>query len=148
MKQKILSLTAASLLSLGAFAQQDGFLPSQFADQKKFELDFLNAVNYDRFRVHLTELTKNPHIAGTPENELVRDYMVKIMSDAGMDVKVWPYDVYLPNHPGKSELQIISPVQLTLSQKKGKSKKILSPKIQDSTWDSMRFRGAEMSLLR
>jgi len=119
MKQTLLSLTAASLLSLSAFAQQDGFSPSQLANQKKFEADYLKAVDYDRFKVHLSELTKNPHIAGTPENELVKDYMVKIMGDAGMNVKVWPYDVYLPNHPGKSELQIISPVQLTLSQKEG-----------------------------
>lgn len=101
MKQKLLYLTAASLLSIQTFAQQDGFLPAQLEGQKKFEADFLKSVNYDRFKVHLTELTKNPHIAGTPENELVKDYMVKTMSDAGMDVKVWPYDVYLPNHPGK-----------------------------------------------
>lgn len=119
MKQTLLPLAAASLLSLSAFAQQDGFLPSQFAEQKKFELDYLKAVDFDRFKDHLTELTKNPHITGTPENELVKDYMVKIMEDAGMNVKVWPYDVYLPNHPGKSELQIILPVQLTLSQKEG-----------------------------
>lgn len=119
MKHRLLALTAASLLSLQALAQQDGFLPTQLEGQKKFEADFLKAVDYDRFKIHLTELTKNPHIAGTPENELVKDYMVKTMLDAGMEVKVWPYDVYLPNHPGKSELQIISPVKLTLSQKEG-----------------------------
>lgn len=117
MKRHLLTLTAATLLSVSSFAQQDGFLPSQLAGQKKFETDFLKAVDYSRFKVHLQELTKNPHIAGTPENELVKDYLVKMMSDAGMSVKVWPYDVYLPNHPGKSELQIISPVQMTLSQK-------------------------------
>lgn len=119
MNKKLLYLTAATLLSFQAFSQQTGFFNSQLESQKKFEQDFLQAVDYDRFKVHLTELTKNPHIAGTPENELVKDYMVKIMADAGMDVKVWPYDVYLPNHPGKSELQIISPVSMTLSQKEG-----------------------------
>ena len=118
MKKRLLSLTAASLLSFGVFAQ-DGFLPSQLAGEKTFEQNFLNSDKFSRFKGHLTELTKNPHIAGTPENELVKDYMVKVMSDAGMDVKVWPYDVYLPNNPGKSELQIISPVQMTLSQKEG-----------------------------
>ena len=118
MKKRIFSLTAVSLLSTGAFAQ-DGFLPSQLAGEKTFEQNFLNSDKFSRFKGHLTELTKNPHIAGTPENELVKDYMVKVMSDAGMDVKVWPYDVYLPNNPGKSELQIISPVQMTLSQKEG-----------------------------
>ncbi|MDA0315715.1 MAG: M28 family peptidase [Bacteroidetes bacterium] len=119
MIQKSLYLATALLLSLTAFGQQDGFFSSQISAQKKFESDYLKAVNYDRFKVHLTELTKNPHITGTPENELVKDYMVQIMSQAGMDVKVWPYDVYLPNHPGKSELQVISPVKLTLSQKEG-----------------------------
>ena len=119
MKHRLLALTVASLLSFTSLAQQDGFLPSQFAEQKKFELDYLKAVNFDRFKVHLSELTKNPHITGTPENELVKDYMVNVMSAAGMNVKVWPYDVYLPNHPGKSELQIISPITMTLSQKEG-----------------------------
>ena len=119
MKLKLYALAAASLLSISSFAQQDGFLPSQLTEQKKFESDFLKAVKSDRFKIHLTELTKNPHIAGTPENELVKDYMVKTMSAAGMEVKVWPYDVYLPNHPGKSELQIVSPVSMTLSQKEG-----------------------------
>ena len=119
MKKHLLSLAAASLLSIGVFAQQDGFLPSQFAEQKIFEQNFLKSDKFSRFKGHLQELTKNPHIAGTPENELVKDYLVKIMSDAGMEVKVWPYDVYLPNNPGKSELQIISPVQMTLSQKEG-----------------------------
>lgn len=119
MKQTLLTLTAASLLALSTFAQQDGFLPNQLANQKKFESDYLKAVNDDRFKIHLAELTKNPHIAGTPENELVKDYLVKIMGEAGMAVKVWPYDVYLPNHPGRSELQIISPVLMTLSQKEG-----------------------------
>jgi N-acetylated-alpha-linked acidic dipeptidase len=118
MKKQLLTLTTASLLSIGTFAQ-DGFLPSQLSGEKAFEQKFLNSDKFSRFKGHLTELTKNPHIAGTPENELVKDYIVKIMSDAGMDVKVWPYDVYLPNHPGKSELQIISPVQMTLSQKEG-----------------------------
>ncbi|MBM3426777.1 MAG: glutamate carboxypeptidase, partial [Bacteroidetes bacterium] len=82
MKQKLLYFAAASLLSIGVQAQQDGFFTSKLADQKKFEADYLKAVNSDRFKVHLTELTKNPHIAGTPENELVKDYMVEIMSQA------------------------------------------------------------------
>ncbi|MFN5332949.1 MAG: M28 family peptidase [Bacteroidota bacterium] len=119
MKKSFLILIASTLLSLEGLAQQDGFFASQLQAQKKFENDFLQAVKPERFKVHLAELTKNPHIAGTPENELVKDYMVQIMSQAGMDVKVWPYDVYLPNHPGTSELEVISPVKLTLSQKEG-----------------------------
>ena len=118
MKKLLVSLSLATLY-FGPVAAQDGFLNSQIPQQKAFEQAFLQSDKFGRFKTHLAELTKNPHIAGTPENELVKDYMVKIMSDAGMEVKVWPYDVYLPNNPGKSELQIISPVQMTLSQKEG-----------------------------
>ena len=73
-------------------------------------------MDFSRFKIHHQELTKNPHIAGTAENELVQQYMKKIMEEAGMDVQLYPYDVYLPNDPGKSELEIVSPVQMKLSQ--------------------------------
>ena len=118
MKKHLFTFFAASLL-FGTVLAQDGFLPSQLPQQRAFEQAFLQSRKFDRFKTHLQELTKNPHIAGTPENEMVKDYMVQIMSEAGMEVKVWPYDVYLPNNPGKSELQIVSPVQMTLSQKEG-----------------------------
>ncbi|SDC78688.1 N-acetylated-alpha-linked acidic dipeptidase [Algoriphagus faecimaris] len=112
---------AAFTLALSAFSfsktmAQDGFFSQNQAEQKEVEAEFLRSVNYDRFKIHHQELTKNPHIAGTAENELVQQYMAKIMEEAGMEVKVYPYDVYLPNHPGKSMLQITSPVQMTLSQ--------------------------------
>lgn len=110
------SLVLGSLaLALSAQAQ-DGFFQSHLAKQKAIEKEYLDAVDFGSFKVHLKEITKNPHIAGTPENELVQQYMAKVMSDAGMDVKLYPYDVYLPNHPGESHLEIVSPVKMTLSQ--------------------------------
>lgn len=107
---------ALSVFSVTEAWAQDGFFSQNQAKQKEVEAEFLRSVNYDRFKIHHQELTKNPHIAGTAENELVQQYMAKIMEEAGMEVKVYPYDVYLPNHPGKSMLQITSPVQMTLSQ--------------------------------
>lgn len=119
-QKSILSFVAAAGFSLPVSAQQlDGFFAKDLANQKSLEETYIKAVNFDRFKVHLKELTKAPHIAGTPENEAVMDYMVKVMSDAGMTVKVHPYDVYLPNDPGKSLLQIITPVTMTLSQQEG-----------------------------
>ncbi|MCS5489556.1 M28 family peptidase [Algoriphagus limi] len=110
-----LSILSISTFNNGIFAQ-DGFFAKSIEKEKSIEAKFLESVDYDRFKVHLQELTKNPHIAGTPENELVQQYMKKIMEDAGMEVKLYPYDVYLPNNPGKSELEIISPVRMRLSQ--------------------------------
>ncbi|MEP0710554.1 MAG: M28 family peptidase, partial [Algoriphagus sp.] len=62
---------------------------------------------------------KAPHIAGTPENEAVAAYMTKVMKDAGMEVTSYPYDVYLPNDPGESLLEIITPEKILLSQQEG-----------------------------
>lgn len=106
--------------SLSANAQQvTGFFPQDKSKEATIEQEYLKAVNFDQFKVHLKELTKAPHIAGTPENEAVATYMTKVMRDAGMDVTSYPYDVYLPNDPGESLLEIISPVKITLSQQEG-----------------------------
>jgi N-acetylated-alpha-linked acidic dipeptidase len=112
-KKSLILGTLALALSAQA---QDGFFKSHLENQKAIESEFLKAVDFGSFKTHLQEITKNPHIAGTPENELVQQYMAKVMSDAGMDVTLYPYDVYLPNHPGESHLEIVSPVKMTLSQ--------------------------------
>ena len=116
----ILGFALALGFSLPTFSQQvTGFYPKDAASEKAIEEEYLKAVNFDRFKVHLQELTKAPHIAGTPENEAVAAYMTKVMSDAGMDVTSYPYDVYLPNDPGESLLEIITPEKILLSQQEG-----------------------------
>ncbi len=112
-KKALVLGTLALALSANA---QEGFFQSHVEKQKAIENEFLKAVDFGSFKTHLQEITKNPHIAGTPENELVQQYLAKVMSDAGMDVTLYPYDVYLPNHPGESHLEIVSPVKMTLSQ--------------------------------
>ncbi|WP_339880710.1 M28 family peptidase [uncultured Algoriphagus sp.] len=116
----ILGFALAIGFSLPTFSQQvTGFYPKDAASEKAIEEEYLKAVNFARFKVHLQELTKAPHIAGTPENEAVAAYMTKVMSDAGMDVTSYPYDVYLPNDPGESLLEIITPEKILLSQQEG-----------------------------
>lgn len=118
--KSLIGLIAAAGICIPVYGQQlDGFYVKNLANQKTIEQTYLKTVNFDQFKVHLKELTKAPHITGTPENEAVKDYMVQVMSDAGMAVKIHPYDVYLPNHPGESLLQIIAPVTMTLSQQEG-----------------------------
>ncbi|WP_439474587.1 M28 family peptidase [Algoriphagus formosus] len=114
-KTSTVSLALTAMTVFAAFAQ-DGFFEKNQAERLRVEQEFLKSVDFSRFKVHHQELTKNPHIAGTAENELVQQYMKKIMEEAGMDVQLYPYDVYLPNDPGKSELEIVSPVQMKLSQ--------------------------------
>jgi N-acetylated-alpha-linked acidic dipeptidase len=120
LSKPLLSLGLFAAFAFNAAAQQlDGFFQKSRAAEKSIEANYLKAVQFDRFKVHLKELTKAPHIAGTPENEAVAAYMSKVMREAGMNVKIHPYDVYLPNDPGESVLQLISPVAMTLSQQEG-----------------------------
>ena len=78
---------------------------------------FLSIVNENRFKVHLKKLTNRPHVAGSIENENVRDYMSLIMEKAGLEVTQYPYDIYLSNKPGTSELSIVKPKRIQLNQK-------------------------------
>lgn len=112
---------AGFLLAIQPLSAQklDGFFSSSVEKEKALEEKYLEKVDFDRFKVHLKELTKAPHIAGTPENEAVATYMTQIMSYAGMTVVSYPYDVYLPNDPGESLLQIVGPETMTLSQQEG-----------------------------
>lgn len=119
-QKSMLGIALTTSLSIPLFSQQvTGFYPKDGATQKAIEEEYLKNVNFDQFKVHLKELTKAPHIAGTPENEAVAAYMSKVMSEAGMEVTSYPYDVYLPNDPGESLLEIITPEQITLSQQEG-----------------------------
>jgi N-acetylated-alpha-linked acidic dipeptidase len=76
---------------------------------------FLSSVDVNRFKVHLKKITERPHVAGSIEN--VRDYISTIMEEAGFEVTQYPYDIYLSNKPGASELSIVKPKRIQLNQK-------------------------------
>jgi N-acetylated-alpha-linked acidic dipeptidase len=78
---------------------------------------FLSNVDENSFKSHLKKLTERPHVAGSIENENVRDYMSLIMEEAGFEVTQYPYDIYLSNKPGTSELSIVKPKRMQLNQK-------------------------------
>ena len=78
---------------------------------------FLSNVDENRFKVHLKKITERPHVAGSIENEKVRDYVSTIMEEAGFEVTQYPYDIYLSNKPGTSELSIVKPKRMQLNQK-------------------------------
>lgn len=115
MKHYFSLLTLLSVIFINA-QQLTGYSTEGSTTQLQLEEDFRNNIDNARFKTHLKALTKKPHIAGTPNNEMVRDYMMETMEMAGFDAKAYPYDVYLSAGPGESELEIISPERLTLSQ--------------------------------
>ena len=98
------------------FAQGEGFTPPSWTLEKQIESKFLESVSFDRFKTHLKTLTAQPHVVGSAANYAVRDYMAKVMTDAGMDVRLYPYDVYLPKTPGSSLIEIVTPKRMPLNQ--------------------------------
>ena len=94
-----------------------GYSPESSAEQEQVESAFLKAVDFSSFRQHLEQLTLKPHIAGTPSNDEVGDYIVKVMEGAGMQVKRYPYDIYMSTAGGNSTVELVTPIRLPLNQK-------------------------------
>ena len=80
------------LLSFVCFSAtaQTGFTKSDWKNQLETEKFFNNLVDDARFKIHLKELTKKPHVAGSKSNNDVIDYITKIMNNAGLSVKKYP----------------------------------------------------------
>ncbi|MAJ32870.1 MAG: glutamate carboxypeptidase [Flavobacteriaceae bacterium] len=105
-----------SMLSLSA-AAQTGFTASDWKNQLATEELFTNLIDETRFKIHLKELTKKPHVAGSKANNDVIDYIAKSMSNGGLSVKKYPYDIYMSKAPGESYLEIVQPKRQPLSMK-------------------------------
>ena len=103
-----------SLISISAIAQI-GFTKSDWKNQLATEQLFTNLIDDARFKIHLKELTKKPHVAGSKSNNDVIDYIAKTMNSAGLTVKKYPYDIYMSKVPGESYLEIVEPKRQPLS---------------------------------
>ncbi|GHB23938.1 M28 family metallopeptidase [Mongoliitalea lutea] len=118
MKKQLYPLLLAGFFSFGSLHAQslDGFKQSSLEKQQLMETKFLQTVDFSAFRKHLEKITSDPHPAGTVANEKVKDYMVETMKKAGLDVKVYPYDVYLPIGAGESLIELVTPIRMPLNQ--------------------------------
>ena len=105
------------LLSLFCFSAtaQTGFPKSDWKNQLATEKLFTNLIDDTKFKIHLKELTKKPHVAGSKSNDDVIDYIEKTMKNAGLVVKKYPYDIFMSKAPGDSYLEIVEPKRKPLS---------------------------------
>ena len=92
---------------------------SATASQQQLDLEnlFQSLPNGPTFRRHLEVLTRNPHPAGSPENQEVIRYMSEVMGKAGLEVQRYPYDIYLPTGPGAIEVALVEPIRMPLNNK-------------------------------
>ncbi|NEV93327.1 M28 family peptidase [Psychroflexus sp. YR1-1] len=111
-------LFSFSLLIAATLQAQDltGYSLEASRTQLELETRFRESIDSTRFKSHLKTLTEHPHIAGTPANEKVKDYIVKSMSQAGLDVENYPYDIYMSSGPGESLVEVMTPESIVLDQ--------------------------------
>src|SRR6056300_1357958 len=100
-----------------SFAQHEGYSPMRWKNQLQIEEDFLKQINSTSFKTHLKKLTERPHVVGSEANAEVQRYMSEVMQQAGFEVTQYPYDLYLPNQPGSSLIEIVTPSRAVLNQK-------------------------------
>ena len=115
--KKILALFICLFTFQILSAQYEGYSLSTWEDQLDIEELFLNHLDKTSFRKHLKKLTERPHVVGSETNEEVIRYIGEVMNNAGLDVVNYPYDVYLPNKPGTSLIEIVTPSREVLNQK-------------------------------
>src|SRR6056300_968725 len=100
-----------------SIAQHEGYSSESWNNQLEIEEIFANYIDKTSFKKHLKKLTERPHVVGSEANEEVIRYISEVMDKAGLDVTNYPYDVYLPNKPGSSLIEIVTPSRDVLNQK-------------------------------
>ena len=100
-----------------SFAQYEGYSLTRWKNQLKIEDLFSKNIDTTSFKKHLIKLTERPHVVGSDANKAVQEYMFEVMKNAGFNVEKYPYDVYLPNKPGNSLIEIVTPTRTVLNQK-------------------------------
>jgi N-acetylated-alpha-linked acidic dipeptidase len=94
-----------------------GFAASNAARQAFCEAAFIDLPSGDAFREHLRIITANPHPAGSAMQVEVGHYLGRAMKAAGLEVKEYPYDVYLPQLTDDVEAHIVTPVAMQLNNR-------------------------------
>ena len=93
-----------------ANADFTGFSPSSRSEQTAAEKVFMDTVTPASARRWLAALTEEPHVAGTPAEKKVADYVLARFKEFGLETEMVRYDVFL-NHPKHVSLRITSPVE-------------------------------------
>ncbi len=93
-------------------AQMTGFSPDHEKTEFAIEKKLVDAIKPDTLRAIVTAISKNVHVAGTPEQVVTRDYVIGRWKKAGLTTKIYPYEVDIPLAKSSS-LEMLAPVQKT-----------------------------------
>ena len=114
--RRLVSLSVCVTLALAPSAAlaQDvppppaGFTRATASALAPFEKIALDTPTPENARRLLFQLTQEPHVAGTPAEKKVAEYVRDRFKEFGLDVEVVRYDVFL-NHPKHVALKMIEP---------------------------------------
>ncbi|MDH4064849.1 MAG: CocE/NonD family hydrolase, partial [Acidobacteriota bacterium] len=90
-----------------------GFSPARFATERDAERRFLAGISTDRMSAVHQQVTRHPHMAGTPRSMEVAETLKKTLENAGLQTEIHEYQVYLST-PRSISVDIVSPVAESL----------------------------------
>jgi N-acetylated-alpha-linked acidic dipeptidase len=90
-------LLAGTALHAQQLPTVPGYGPASTATQRRLEQDAISGPLPARARAHSAELSKEPHIAGTPAQKRTADYVMAQMKAMGLETELRSYDVWLPH---------------------------------------------------
>lgn len=108
---------AASSISLAQASSTPppaGFTRATADANARFEKLFLDSPSPENLRRYLFQLTEEPHVAGTPAEKKVAEYVLGKFQEFGLQAEMVKYDVFL-NHPKHVALKLIAPREEELS---------------------------------
>ena len=85
-----------------------GFLRPSLPRQREIEALLLSLPDASKVEAHARVLTEEPHVAGTPGNAQVQRYIADRFREAGLEVEMKSYDVYM-GYVKKALLEQIAP---------------------------------------
>ncbi len=110
-----LALTLLLASPLGAQqASLPGFSSASSTAERAAEADVIKRPTAAAARVLSRDLSKEPHVAGTPAQARTRDYAINLMKSWGLETEVRTYDIWLP-HPVRVRAWRVSPNQKALA---------------------------------
>jgi N-acetylated-alpha-linked acidic dipeptidase len=95
-------------------ARPSGVFAAAADSQARAEQALLDTPAPARARRWLAALTEEPHVAGTPQEKAVADYVKARFEEFGLATEVVRYEAFL-NHPRVVSLELIEPVSESLS---------------------------------
>ena len=90
-----------------------GFFASSVEPQRQAEAVFLETPTPDNARQWLSDLTETPHVAGTPQEKVVAEYVRQRLEEFGLETEIATYEVYL-NYPQRVAARLVQPEEMEL----------------------------------